>query len=352
MFRFESGHYLIFLLGSLFLMILFAFVLKRFQKESERAFGQRLSPFLLQNFSTKKSVWKAVLLALSFSGFVFALARPQLGEGQKEVKSMGLELMVAIDVSQSMLAEDVRPSRLAHAKKEVMNLLDKLSGDKVGLIAFAGSSVLLSPLTNDKSALKMFIEGLSPESVETQGTEIGKALIEAKEAFQRGGIEGDDISQVTKVVLLISDGEDHEKGAEVAAKTLIDSGIRIFSMTFGTEAGGKIAIRDPRGNLVSYLKDKSSGQVVVSKVNGEFLKSLAEIGKGSFYHVTFGGGQMSSLVEDLDQLEKAEFDSTVATTYDEKFQYLLLPAILLALAELFLGSRKRFKESWKGRFPV
>lgn len=352
MFRFESAQYLVLLLGSVLVVFLFFFFLNRFKKMSEKAFSARLSPFLLQSFSTQKATWKALFLALASAGFVLALARPQMGEGQKEVKSMGLELMVVMDVSQSMLAEDVRPSRLAHAKKEVGNLLDKLSGDKVGLIAFAGSSVILSPLTNDKSALKMFIEGLSPDSVETQGTEIGKALEEAQQAFQRGGTEGDDVSQVTKVVLLISDGEDHEKGAEETVKKLLDSGIRVFTMAFGTEAGGKIAVRDPRGNLISYLKDKSTNQPVVSKVNGKFLKSLSETGKGSFYHVTFGGGQLSSLVEDLDQLEKSEFDSTVATSYDERYQYFLFPALLFALIELLLGTRKRVKQVWKGRFPV
>lgn len=351
MFRFESPQYLGLLFLSLLVVVLFLIALQRWKKITTQQFSGRLSPFLFAAFSVQKAWIKTLFLSLALAGFVFAIARPQMGEGQKEVKSMGLELMIAIDVSRSMLAEDVRPSRLEHAKKEIMNLLEKLTGDKVGLIAFAGSSVLLSPLTVDKSALKMFVEGLSPNSVETQGTEIGKAFDEAHQAFTRGGVEGDETSQVTKVVLLISDGEDHEKGAEVAAKKLLDAGIRVFSMAFGTEAGGKVAIRDERGNLVSYLKDKS-GQIVTSKVNGDFLRTLAEVGKGSFYHVTFGGNQMTSLVEDLDLLEKTEFDTTVATSYDERFQYLLLPAILLALLELFLGSRVSGKEKWKGRFPV
>ncbi len=351
MFRFESPQYLMFLGLSILVLVIFLIVLARWKKITTTQFSTRLSPFLFDSFSLRKSWWKAILMSLALAGFVVAVCRPQMGEGQKEVKSMGLELMIAVDVSRSMLAEDVRPSRLEHAKKEIMNLLDKLSGDKVGLIAFAGSAVLLSPLTVDKSALKMFVEGLSPNSVETQGTEIEKALSEAKEAFARGGTDSDDVSHVTKVVLVISDGEDHEKGAESKAKELADLGMRVFTMAFGTEAGGRVALRDERGNLIGYLKDKD-GQAVVSKVNGNFLRTLAEVGKGSFYHVTFGGGQMTSLVEDLDGLEKAEFDTTVATSYDERYQYLLLPAILLALAELFMGSRVRRKEKWKGRFPV
>jgi Ca-activated chloride channel homolog len=351
MFRFESPQYLVLLFYSFFLLVVFYFYLLRWRRITKTNFGDRLSPFLLNSFSEKKSWLKAFLVAVVIAGFILALARPQLGEGKKEVKSMGLELMIAVDVSKSMLAEDVRPSRLDHAKKEMMNLFDKLTGDKVGVIAFAGSSVLLSPLTVDKSALKMFVEGLSPDSVENQGTDIAKALTEAKEAFVRGGTEGDEESHVTKVILVISDGEDHEKGAEAVAKELADAGLRIFVMAFGTEAGGKIAVRDSRGNLISYLKDQK-GQVVTSKVNGNFLRTLAEVGKGSFYHVTFGGNQMSSLVEDLDSLEKAEFDTSVATSFEEFYQYLLFPAILFALLELFLGTRVRRKEQWKGRFPV
>lgn len=350
MFRFESPQYLMLFVLVGVVVLAFLYALARW-KITTRQFSTRLSPFLFDSFSLKKSWWKAILLSLTLAGFVLALCRPQMGEGQKEVKSMGLELMIAVDVSRSMLAEDVRPSRLEHAKKEIMNLLDKLSGDKVGLIAFAGSSVLLSPLTVDKSALKMFVEGLSPSSVESQGTEIGKALNEAKEAFARGGTEGDEVSHVTKVVLVISDGEDHEEGAEKTAKELSDLGMRVFTMAFGTEAGGRVALRDERGHLVGYLKDKS-GQAVVSKVNGNFLRTLAEVGKGSFYHVTFGGGQMTSLVEDLDGLEKAEFDTSVATSFDERYQYILFPALLLAFIELFLGSRVRRKDKWKGRFPV
>ncbi|MCB9073361.1 MAG: VWA domain-containing protein [Bdellovibrionaceae bacterium] len=350
MFRFESPQYLLLLLFVPLLIGIFYIFWLRWKRVTQQNFGTRLAPFLLDSFSQARSFLKVFFLSLALIGFIVSLARPQMGEGKKEVKSLGLELMIAIDVSRSMQAEDVRPSRLDHAKKEVMHLLDKLSGDKVGLIAFAGSSVLLSPLTVDKSALKMFVEGLSPESVESQGTDIAKALQEAKDAFARGGTE-DEESHVTKVVLVISDGEDHEKGAEAAAKELADSGIRIFVMAFGTATGGKIALRDGRGNLMSYLKDKSN-QVVVSKVNGEFLRELAKVGKGSFYHVTFGGSQMSSLVEDLDLLEKSEFDSTVTTSYNELYQYVLVLALLFACFELFIVTRKKRKEKWKGRFPV
>lgn len=351
MWRFEASKYLVLLLMCPLFFALFLFYVARWKRITERTFGARVVPYLVQNYSVAKASWKMAFFCLALGLMVIALARPQSAKGQSEVKSEGVELMVLVDVSRSMLAEDVRPSRLAHAKKEVMNLLDSLSGDKVGLIAFAGSSVLLSPLTADKSALKMFVEGLSPDSVETQGTEIGRALNEAKEAFLRGGVEAGEASRVTKVVILISDGEDHEKGAEATAKELAEQGIRVFTMAFGTEAGSKVAIRDPSGQLRDYLKDKS-GQPVVSKVNGEFLRTLSQIGQGSFYHVTFGGDQMKSLKEDIDLLEKSEFDTMTATSFQEHFQIFLGLALAFALLELALGNRKKISTVWKGRFPV
>ncbi len=351
MFRFESSQHLLVLMMVPVLFGIFLFYLGRWKRLTERTFGKRVVPYLVQNYSSQKALWKMVFYSLALSFLILAWARPQSAEGKTEVKSEGVEVMILVDVSRSMLAEDVRPSRLEHAKKEIISLLDALGGDKVGMIAFAGSSVLLSPLTTDKSALKMFVEGLSPNSVETQGTEISRALNEAKEAFKRGGVDAGEGSKVTKVALLISDGEDHEKGAETVAKELVDQGIRVFAMAFGTAAGAKVPLRDPNGQLRGYLED-GQGQPVVSKVNGEFLKTLAELGQGSFYHVTFGGDQMKSLKEDLDLLEKAEFDTVTSTNFQENFQIFLLIALFFALLELLLGNRKKISKEWKGRFPV
>ena len=288
-----------------------------------------------------------VILALAF--MIVALARPQSGKGKKQIKSQGVELMVAIDVSNSMMAEDVKPSRLEHAKKEINHLLNILGGDKVGILAFAGSAVLLSPMTSDKSALKMFLETMSPRSVETQGTELAKALSEAKEAFERGGEEVGPNEKMTRVVILISDGEDHEEGAIKMAKELADNGIRVFTMAFGSERGVKIPKRDARGYLKGYFKDKNNKEIL-SKVNIETLKQVARAGKGSFYHVTFGGSQMKRLKEDLDKLEKSEFESLSSESFDEKYQLPLFFGLLLALGELLLGTRKKKVGEWKGRF--
>jgi Ca-activated chloride channel family protein len=324
---------------------------RRARKTVNKAFGEKLAPFLSSSVSVKKRHLKLFLRLLALACLITALARPQTGKSLQEVKAQGIEMIIAIDVSTSMLAEDVKPSRLQHAKSEIERLLDMLGGDKVGLVAFAGSSVLLSPLTTDKSALKLFIDSLSTESVETQGTNITHALDEAREAFDRGGVENDESTRVTRVILIASDGEDQEPGALAEAKKLAGDGTRIFSLAFGTERGGQIPLRDERGFLRGYKRDKN-GQNVVSVVKGDFLRELAEAGKGSFHHATFGGQEAKAIKDDLDKLQKAEFSSSLATNYDEKYQVPLFLGLLVALLELLITERRRAGRIWKGRFEV
>lgn len=324
---------------------------RRARARMSKAFGEKLSPFLTASVSTRKRKIKLGLQLAALACFVLALARPQTGKSLQEVKAQGVEMMIAIDVSNSMLAEDVKPSRLQHAKSEITRLLDLLTGDKVGLVAFAGSAVVLSPLTTDKSALKMFLESLSPDSVETQGTNFQSMLNEASAAFDRGGIENDETTRVTRVILVASDGEDQEPGALAEAKKLANDGARIFTLAFGTERGGPIPLRDERGFLRGYKRDKS-GQNVISAVKGTFLRELAEVGKGSFHHSSFGGNEAKLIRADIDKLQKAEFSSSLATNYDEKFQYPLALGLILALLELLLGERKAAGRIWKGRFEV
>jgi Ca-activated chloride channel family protein len=316
-----------------------------------KALGEKIAPFLSSSLSPGARRLKLALRLLALAFFVIALARPQSGKSLQEVKVQGVELVIAFDVSSSMLAEDVKPSRLQHAKSEVMRLLDLLGGDKVGLVAFAGSAVLVSPLTTDKSSLKMFVESLNPESVETQGTSVHRALNEARAAFERGGVESDETTKVTRVILVLSDGEDHEKGALDEAKKLAGEGTRIFALAFGTEQGAPVPLRDERGFLRSYKRDRR-GQNILSKVDGRFLRELAQTGKGAFHHATFGGQEARLIKADLDRLEKAEFASSLATNFDERFQIPLAIGLLLALIELLIGERRAGGRIWKGRFEV
>lgn len=324
---------------------------RRAKKRMEKAIGSRLYPFLSSSVSAKKRSIKTFLQVFTVLFFVLALARPQLGESQQEVKSEGVEIILAVDVSESMMAEDVKPSRLAQAKAELSRLIDMMPGNKVGVVAFAGSAALLSPLTNDPGAVKMFLESLEPTSVSSQGTNFTEALKVSKEAFERGGVTTDDVVKVTRVILLASDGEDHEPGALEEAKKMVGEGVRIFSLAYGTEKGGAIPVRDGMGFLKGYKKDRQ-GQTILTTVKGDALRALAEAGRGSFYFATFGGDQTKLLVEDIANLEKTQFDTTVATQYEERFQTLLLIGIILGLLELFLGERRAGFRFWKGRYEV
>jgi Ca-activated chloride channel family protein len=322
---------------------------KQISRRLKKAFGKRLAPVLTTSVS-KSSRWlKIGLRSFALGLFVIALARPQMGKGLQEVKAQGVELMIAIDVSTSMLTEDIKPSRLDHAKAEVSRLLDLLVGDKVGLVAFAGSAVLLSPLTTDKSALKMFLDSISTSSVETQGTDVHRALLEARGAFDRGGVESDEKLKVTRVILLASDGEDQEPGALNEAKKLAEDGTRIFTYAFGSERGGPIPLRDERGFMAGYKRDKA-GQNILSTVKGDFLRDLAKAGHGAFYFSTPGGQEAQKIKADFDKLEKAEFSSSVAASYDEKFQIPLLASLVLLLIDYLIGESRRSGRIWRGRF--
>lgn len=344
-----SAFYLLFALPLLILLVYW--MQGKSRKVIERSFGEKLTPFLISSVSPmrRKIKFGFELLALAF--FILALTRPQFGQETKEVKSTGVEMIIAVDVSESMLAEDVKPSRLEFAKNEVERFLQRSSGNKVGLVAFAGSAALVSPMTSDLSGLLMFIESLSPESVSSQGTNFKKALEQAAEAFKRGGTVEDETTKATQVILIASDGEDHEPGAIEVAQQLASEGYRIFTVAVGTEKGAPIPVRDTNNYLRGYKKDKD-GKTILTATKGTILKALAEAGKGAFYYATLGGNYQNQLVEDIGKLEQAEFDSARVTDYEERYQPLLFVGLLLALLELLLRERRAPFRSWKGRYEV
>jgi Ca-activated chloride channel homolog len=351
MFRFESYSYL-HLLWLVFVLIgLSVLGMRRAWQKLVRAFGEKLSPLLASSVSQKKRNLKLILQTVTLSLMVIALARPQAGQSTQEVRSEGVEIMLLADVSDSMLADDLRPSRLEQAKIDMSRLIDLLSGNKVGVVAFAGSAALLSPLTNDPSSLKLFVESLTPTSVSSQGTNFKEALDSARLAFERGGVEKDDAVRVTRVILIFSDGEDHEPGATDLAKKLSSEGTKIFAVAYGTEKGAPIPLRDSLGYLKGYKKDMKNNTILTT-VNGEALKLLAQVGGGSFFFASPGSTYLQHLVEDINKLEKSQFDSQMAVQYDEKFQTFLLLALLTGMFEIFLGERRARFRLWRGRFEV
>jgi len=324
---------------------------KRAMNKLNSSFGQKVASYLSQSVSLPR---RRLILALQMLGLFFvivALARPQAGESQQEIKSEGVELMILADVSESMLAEDVRPSRLAQMKIELSKWLELTPGNKTGLIAFAGSAALLSPLTSDPNALRMYIDSLDTTSVSSQGTNFETALSFAKEAFEKGGVTQDQSSRTTRVILVVSDGEDHEPGALEVAKKLAQEGVRIFTVAYGTEKGGTIPSRDPMGQMTGYKKDKS-GQTIITSVKGDFLKSLAEAGQGEFHFAIFNGDHLRKLADQISQLEKTQFQTNMTTQYNEMFGYPLALGLLFLIISLFISDYKKPTEEWKGRYEA
>ncbi len=351
MFRFENVAALHYLWFILVLLIIGSYFDKRRRVALTQAIGSRLYPFLSSSVSVQKRLLKMFLQCLALAFFIIALARPQAGESQQQIQSEGVEIIFAVDVSESMMAEDVKPSRLVQAKAELSRLVDLMPGNKIGVVAFAGSAALISPLTNDPGAVKMYLDSLEPGSVSSQGTNFTEALEASKAAFQRGGVTTDEVQKVTRVIVIASDGEDHEQGALDLAQKMGQEGIRIFSLAYGTEKGGAIPVRDGMGFLKGYKKDQR-GQTILTTVKGDALRGLAKAGQGSFYFATFGGEQTKQLIEDINQLEKTQFESSVATKYEERFQIFLILGLLCAAVEIFLGERRSSFKAWKGRFEV
>lgn len=325
---------------------------KMMKKKIDKAFGSRLVPWLTQSVSYRKRRWQFVLQLIGCLFLIVALARPQMGQSEQEVKSEGVELMILADVSDSMLAEDVKPSRLTQMKIELSKLLDLMPGNKVGLIAFAGSSALMSPLTTDPGALKMYIDALDTYSVSSQGTNVEIALSYAKEAFDKGGVTQDPTLKTTRVILVASDGEDHEQGAVETAKKLAEDGFHIISVAYGTEKGATIPARDRSGNLSGTKKDPASGQPVITQVKGDFLKDIAEKGNGHFYFSNFGGDHLRKIADDISVYEKTQFDSAVTVQYDEKFTIPLAIGLFLIVLSLFVSDRSTEVKQWIGKYET
>jgi Ca-activated chloride channel family protein len=338
------------ILVAIFVVFYFIFE-KYFSLKLNKAFGKKVADYLTQSLSLRGRRLQMVLQTVGLVFIIVAFARPQAGESQQQIKSEGIELLVLADVSDSMMAEDVKPSRLSQMRIELTKLLELMPGNKIGIIAFAGSSALLSPLTSDPNALRMYIDSLDINSVSSQGTNFETALTYAKEAFEKGGVTQDNSARTTRVILVASDGEDQEKGAIDTAQKLAKEDIRIFTMAYGTEKGGAIPVRDNYGNTIGYKKD-GSGQTILTQVKGDFLKSLADAGGGQFYFAYFNGDHLRQFVDNIGNLEKTEFQSSLMTQYEEKFTIPLLIGIILILISIFVSDRKSKNATLKGKYET
>ena len=265
---------------------------------------------------------------------IIAVARPQFGQQEKTVKRQGIEVMVALDISNSMLAEDVVPNRLDRAKQMLSKMVDNMTDDKVGLVVFAGDAFTQLPITCDYVSAKMFLNTISPNLIPTQGTAIGAALQTAITSF--GAIE----DEVGRAIILITDGENHEDDAIAAAKKAQEMGIQVFVVGIGKPEGSPI----PKPGTNDYFKDRS-GQVVVSRLNEDMCQEIAKAGKGVYVRCDNTNTAMRAVQKELERIATSELESTVYADYNEQYQSFVLIALLLLVIDFFIMMRKNHRLS-------
>ncbi len=320
--------------------------LQKFSKFADRSIWHAIAPELF--FSRR--LLKAKLWIFAFVFLVLAMARPQWGTHEETAKMTGLDIAVLLDVSNSMEAEDVVPSRLKKAKHAIRTLVERLRGDRVGLVAFAGSSYVACPLTTDLDYFLQSVEVTSPDSVINQGTDIGTALETAARLLDRGAEEAthDPSSQLTsRVVIVITDGEDHENEAVAYAAQLKKTGTKVYVLGVGTQKGAPIPMRDASGNLRGHKRD-SSGQPIVTKMNPDALVQIATASGGRYWTLSEGESEVDELLGDVGGLNRTEFAERKYVIFEDRFQFPLAVAIILLLIEMGLSLRKMVRGSILG----
>lgn len=328
----EPEHFL--LLIVIALLGLFVMMALARKKKLLARFGDL--PLLMKNapyISFPRQRTKAILLLLGLTLVAVSLARLQFGTHQEKLKREGLDIVVALDVSTSMMARDFKPNRMIRAKQEIRSIIDRLSGDRIGLVAFAGEAFIQSPLTLDYGAARMLLSVMDDRSVSIKGTSLSSAIETATRAF-------DQKQKKHKVLLLLTDGEDHEGGAVEAAEQARKAGVRIFAVGIGNPAGEPMPILDRNGRQIGFKKDKS-GEVVISKLDEATLREIALATGGKYYHATAGELELDKIFDEIATLEKKELEGTLVTRYDDRFQWPLILAMLLIVGEFFLPERKK-----------
>ena len=326
MLYFASPQYFWFLLLVPLFPIIYG-LLRALRRRRLRKFGdEALVRELMPSWSRSKGWVRVVLYSLAFLCFIVGIARPQMGAKLKEHETRGAEIMICLDVSNSMLAEDYSPSRLDRAKLAISRVVDKLQGDRIGLIIFAGTSFVQLPITTDYISAKMFLSNINTESVPVQGTAIGDAILTATKSFSAQ-------SEKSRAIIVITDGENHEDDAEAAAKQAAELGIKIYTIGVGSVQGQPIPIG---GEL---LKDRD-GNIVVSRLDEGTLRKIAAEGNGAYVHAGNEEFGLGPIVDDIKRMEDEKYNSVVFEEYEEQFMYFFGAALLLFVIEMLIGQRK------------
>ena len=331
MFRFAHPEYLNLLYLLPLLVAMFWFLGRNRKKLLQNFADKELHETLFPTDSNLKRWTKFIIILLALTCLVFAAANPQVGTKMQEVKQTGIDVFILLDVSNSMMAEDIKPNRLEKAKYQISNLINKLRGDRIGLIIFAGQAYVQIPLTTDYAAANLFLSAVDVNSVPSQGTAIASAINLATASF--------DTLSTQKVIIAITDGEDHEGDVQKAVENALSRDIKIYTIGLGSEGGVPIPVYNNRSQLVGFKKDRD-GNTVLTKLDEEALKRMATDGNGRYFRGTNYEDHLDKIYTELSELEQTEFGVKKVTDYEDRFYFFLIPALILLILEFFISEKK------------
>lgn len=317
------------------MIVIYIFSLNSKNKNLNSFASAPLLSNLIPDFSSSKKLTRFVLFHFAIAFFIVGLSNPQIGSKIAEGKQEGVDIMIALDVSNSMTAEDLKPNRLQRSKLAIEKLVNRLGGDRVGIIVFAGNAYVQLPITTDYSAAKLFLNGIDNNIVPVQGTAIGKAIDLSMQSFNFE-------DQSSKTIIVITDGENHEDDAIKAAEAAYDQGVIVNTIGMGSAQGAPIPVYR-NGRQVDFKKNRS-GETIITKLDDNMLQDISEAGGGTFVRASQQDVGLGILLDNLDQMEKKEFGSVIYTEYESRFQYFLGLGLLLLLIDLLLFDKK---QKWK-----
>lgn len=331
MIRFAHPYLLYLLILLPLIMIVFLWVL-RWKKQAWKRFGEyHVVKRLIPDYSRGRHILKFIFLITALFFLIMGMADPQVGSKLIKAERKGIDIMIALDVSNSMLAEDIKPNRLEKAKQSITKLIDNLRSDRIGMIVFAGKAYTQLPITTDYSAAKMFLSTITTDVVPVQGTAIGEAIELAMASFN----ENKDHS---KAIIIITDGENHEGDVLTKAKEAADHGIRIFSIGMGLPEGGPIPVFQG-STKVGYKKDRQ-GNTVVTKLNETMLQQIASAGDGAYIRANNISAGLSRIFDEINKLEKSEIETIQFSDYEDRFQYFIMISLIFFVLETLINERR------------
>ena len=331
MYELEEKGYLYLLVIIPLLVLLFLYV-QFWKRKKQREFGDI---DLVKKLSPERSVFKPalkfILLIIALVGLIFGLVNPKIGTKMETVKREGIDIVFAMDVSKSMLAEDVAPNRLEKSKQIVSQIINQLGNDRIGIVAYAGSAFPVLPITTDYAVSKMFLQSMNTSMVSSQGTSLDEAIKLSETYFDKG-------NKTSKLMIMISDGEDHSEGASAAAAEANKSGMKIITIGVGTEKGGPIPIKE--NGIVQSFKRDNNNEVVITKLNPQSLMEIAKETKGGYINGNNTKEVLAYIKKALDNIQKTEFEATEMADFQSQFQWFLGIAFVLLFIDIFLFDRR------------